>query len=323
MLIAVDARELCGRPTGVGRYLASLLAEWHRTAGAHEIRLYAPSAPALPHGVTMAVRLVPGGRGTWWEQRQLPAALAGDRPDVLFAPAYTAPIWTEVPVVVTIHDLSFVAHPEWFSWREGARRRLVTRLAARRAAAVITVSAFSQREIVERFHLPASRVHVVPSGIPGPAGAAPSGSHTAGGPRVLFVGSIFNRRHVPELIRAFAPVARADRDARLDLVGENRTHPPQDLGALAASLGISPQVLVRSFVPDAELAALYAGARAFAFLSEYEGFGFTPLEALSAGVPIVVLDTPVAREIYGAAALYVRLGDEAGGTEAMRALLYD
>ncbi len=118
-------------------------------------------------------------------------------------------------------------------------------------------------------------------------------------------------------------MAHDDSEARLDLVGENRTHPHQDLGALAASLGVGPQVVVRSFVPDADLAALYAGARVFAFLSEYQGFGFTPLEALSAGVPIVVLDTPVAREIYGTAARYVRQGDEAGCTEALRALLYD
>ena len=56
---------------------------------------------------------------------------------------------------------------------------------------------------------------------------------------------------------------------------------------------------VTAFVDDARLRALYAEASAFAFLSEYEGFGLTPLEALAAGVPPVVLDTPVAREVYG------------------------
>ncbi|MDE3154913.1 MAG: glycosyltransferase family 4 protein [Acidobacteriota bacterium] len=323
MFIAIDARELCGRPTGVGRYLASLLQEWGRMAPAHDFRLYAPTVPAVPAGPTVSVRIVPGGSGTWWEQVRLPAALAADRPDVLFAPAYTAPLRGAVPVVLTVHDLSFVAHPEWFPWREGVRRRIVTRLAARRAASVITVSDFSQREIVDRFGLPPARVHVIRSGVPElPAGAATPPLRDAG-PRVLFVGSIFNRRHVPDLIRAFAPLAAADPQARLDLVGENRTHPREDLDALAAGLGIGPQVAIRSFLPDEELRRLYAGARAFAFLSEYEGFGFTPLEALSAGVPIVVRDTPVAREIYGGAARYVRPGDEAGCTEALRALLYD
>src|SRR5262249_39186902 len=65
------------------------------------------------------------------------------------------------------------------------------------------------------------------------------------------------------------------------------------------------------YVDQTTLAQLYAGAHAFAFLSEYEGFGLTPLEALSAGVPIVVLDTAVAREVYGPAAIYVERPDRA------------
>ena len=61
----------------------------------------------------------------------------------------------------------------------------------------------------------------------------------------------------------------------------------------------------RSYIPDGDLAALYATASAFVFLSDYEGFGLTPLEAMAAGIPTVVLDTPIAREIYGAAAMFV------------------
>ena len=75
---------------------------------------------------------------------------------------------------------------------------------------------------------------------------------------------------------------------------------------------------LRSYVGDEELAALYAQASVFAFLSEYEGFGLTPLEALAAGVPVVVLDTPVAREVYGPAAVYVGKGDVEGAAAALR-----
>ena len=60
---------------------------------------------------------------------------------------------------------------------------------------------------------------------------------------------------------------------------------------------------------DTRLATYYGRARAFAFLSEYEGFGLPPLEALAAGIPIIVLDTPVAREVYGDAATYVAAGN--------------
>ena len=72
---------------------------------------------------------------------------------------------------------------------------------------------------------------------------------------------------------------------------------------------------------DEALAGLYARAAVFAFLSEYEGFGLTPLEALAAGVPIVVLDTPVAHEVYGEAARYVQPNDTAGTAAALRELI--
>ena len=69
--------------------------------------------------------------------------------------------------------------------------------------------------------------------------------------------------------------------------------------------GVASRIRVCEYIDDAELARLYAEASVFAFLSDYEGFGFTPLEALAAGVPPVVLDTEVAREIYGPSAAYV------------------
>jgi glycosyltransferase involved in cell wall biosynthesis len=137
------------------------------------------------------------------------------------------------------------------------------------------------------------------------------------------VGSIFTRRHVPDLIRAFAPIARAHGDASLDLVGDDRSYPRQNLAALIEAEGLRQQVRWHEYVSDDRLDAMYARARGFAFLSEYEGLGFTPLEALARGVPPVVLDTVVARESCGDAALYVRCGDRAGTTRALEALLFD
>jgi glycosyltransferase involved in cell wall biosynthesis len=100
--------------------------------------------------------------------------------------------------VVVIYDVSFAAHPEWFRTREGLRLRTLARASAAKARAVITISEFSRREIHENLRVPEAKLHVIPPGIPLRA----NGSSTE--PRLLYVGSIFNRRHVLDLIRAFA-----------------------------------------------------------------------------------------------------------------------
>jgi glycosyltransferase involved in cell wall biosynthesis len=322
MRIGIDARELSGQPTGVGRYLAALLREWagDQRARAHEFVLYAPGTLAIDlDGRRFATRLVPGAPGTWWEQVRLPPVAAADHLDAFFAPAYTAPLRLRVPTVVTIHDLSYAAHPEWFGLREGARRRWVTRHSARRAAAVIADSAFSRDEIVEHLGLPASRVQIIVPGIDPPVVAAAAYAE----PRVLFVGSIFNRRRVPALIRAFAALLRTRPDASLEIVGANRTHPHEDILGIIERGGLAGRVRWHEYVSDERLRELYSRARAFAFLSEYEGFGMTPLEALAVGIPPVVLDTPVARETCGDAAIFVPIDDLAATTRALEAALFD
>ena len=120
MRVAVDGRELTGKPTGVGRYLRELLTEWGKSANArrHEWVVYAPEMPDVPPTLARHVRVLPGSGGTAWEQWTLSRALAADRPDVLFAPGYTAPLTAPCPVAVAIHDVSFAAHPEWFHGTE-------------------------------------------------------------------------------------------------------------------------------------------------------------------------------------------------------------
>jgi glycosyltransferase involved in cell wall biosynthesis len=317
----VDARELLGDATGVGRYLGELMRRWtvRPDADRREFLLYAPERLPMPLPAGPVTTRVTGrGRGTWWEQTSLRRAVLQDRPDVFFAPAYTAPLGTGVPLAVTIHDVSFVAHPEWFRPREGLRRRWLTRRAAQTAEVIFTVSAFSRDEILAHFRVDPAKVQVVPNGV--------TPKHAAGRarePLVLYVGSIFNRRRVPDLIAAFARATRDLPAARLVVVGDDRTWPAQDLRTTAAVQGVSDRVAIRSYAPDDELAELYARASVFAFLSEYEGFGLPPLEALAAGIPVVVLDTPVAREVYGEAASYVSPDDEAAAAAAIRRLLTD
>ena len=328
MRIGIDARELCGKPTGVGRHLSGLLRAWSTdpAASRHTFVLYAPEKITTPLPKA-ELRVVPGSPGTAWEQLALPRAIKADHLDVFFAPGYTSPLLLNVSTVVLVHDVSFAAHPEWFRWREGLRRRLLTRWSSEHAKVVLTVSEAARREIITHFGVPENRVRCIYPGVLPPGSQSsrlPTGmSSREGQTLVLFAGSIFNRRHLPDLIRAFKPIAKNHAGAHLAIVGDNRTHPYEDLPAIAAAAGIAPQVLIRPYVSDAELAELYGRARAFALLSEYEGFGHPPLEALGYGVPSVLLDTDVAREVCGDAALYVANGDISGITTALNSLLFD
>jgi glycosyltransferase involved in cell wall biosynthesis len=306
--IGIDARELAGTPTGVGRYLAGVLHEWSRQRLPHRLTFFLHRDPpdwlrAVSFNAEVVIDAAETA-GTWWEQRRLPALAARAGIDVLLAPAYTVPLTLACPSVVIIHDVSFFAQPEGFSWREGLRRRWLTRRSAKRAAAVVTVSEFSADEIQHHLRVPRAEIVLAPQGAPAWHNGTPGSARP---PMVLSVGTLFQRRHTKELLQAMAQVRKVVADARLVLVGANRTHPHIDPIAYAHSVGLNDALTWKSYVPDAELQELYASARAFAFLSNYEGYAMTPMEAASHGVPSVLLDTAVAREVYGDAAIRVKL----------------
>ncbi|HUK34084.1 MAG TPA: glycosyltransferase family 1 protein, partial [Vicinamibacterales bacterium] len=310
----------------VGRYLDGLLAQWASSGATsrHQFTLYTPSALPARYSTsstfsTFEVRVLPGTAGTWWQQTTLAAAIRRDLPDVFFAPQYTSPLLVKTPTVVVIYDVSFAAHPEWFRTREGIRLRTLTRWSARRAREVVTISEFSRREIAEHLGVGLQRIHVIPPGIPTRTPSIAPKDEA----RLLYVGSIFNRRHVIDLIRAFATVAREHGDASLDLVGDNRTFPVEDITSAIARERLGDRIRWHRYASDDLLADLYSRSRAFAFFSDYEGLGLTPLEALAAGAPPVLYDTSIARESCGGAALYVAPGDSAAATRALEALLYD
>jgi glycosyltransferase involved in cell wall biosynthesis len=320
MHVGIDGRELSGHVTGVGRFLQRLLREWTLSPSgrSHRYSVYSPDGRiALPPDFPGEVVLVPGAGGTRWEQSTLAAAARRDRLDVFFAPGYSAPLLAGVPFVVVLHDVSFIAHPEWFGWREGTRRRLLARWSAARAARVITISEFSRHEIVRYLGMPGDQIPVVYLGVDAVRGRATEAREEI----ILYVGSIFNRRHLPALVSAFAQVAATRPQTRLEIVGTDRTHPPQHISSLVGASSAAGRIRLRAWISDEELGALYAQASVFTFLSEYEGLGLTPLEALAAGVPPLVLDTPVARETLGAAAVFVPRPDPAAVAEAIDALL--
>jgi glycosyltransferase involved in cell wall biosynthesis len=313
MIIGVDARELEGDATGAGRYLRRLLGEWGNE-GADRIIAYSRVPVSVPGGCLNHSLAAPRARGLAWQEIAVPAATRRDGIEVFFSPAYSCPLRVRVPRAVAVHDLSFFSWPHDFTTVDGFRRRTLARLSLARASAILACSQFTAREIAVRFPALRARVHWVPLGADAAAASAAERAAARArlglsGPYLLWVGSLFNRRRVSELLLALPRLVRRFAGLRLEIVGANRTHPRLDLARLAGELGLHASVRLSGFLSDDELARRYAAADLVIYLSDYEGFGLPVTEAMARGVPVVTGDRPSTNEIAGDAAYLVDPGD--------------
>lgn len=311
--IGIDGRELEGRPTGVGRYLRSLL----RRFAAHERHrffVYSASPVALPIDTPrIEARLLQGRPSLGWEQSALPRALGSDSIDVLLSPAYSCPLFTGVPRVTAIHDLSFFARREEFSFLHGLRRRTMARLSARASRSILACSLFTRGEVLR--HLGKGAADKTAVVLLGPDDDLPRARSRAESrlalglatdtAYIITVGTVLRRRNVGALIRAIARLRDHRPGVRLAIIGDNRSHPFEDLMGLARSLGCESAVSISGFVSDDEIARHYAAADVAVFLSEYEGFGLPALEAMSRGVPTVIANRGSLKELFTEGAVVV------------------
>ena len=312
--IGIDAAEVEGRATGVGRYTLEIVRRWIDEGQAkRRYVVFARRREALPTVLRENAEVVTSERDEGvvsWQQLRLPGLLRRRPVDALFAPAYAVPLATRIPAVVAIHDLSFERFPEEFGFRERWRRRILARLAARRAAQVLTISEFSAREIRRLYRLPSDRITVSYPGVDRmsfrPADRPSSGPAR---PFLLAVGTFLRRRHLDVLIHAFAKLPEPFRDHELVLVGRDRAHPPLRLPEFAERLGVGARVRFVDHVSDDELVKLYQTTELHVCLSAYEGFGLPAAEGLASGASTLLLDQPVFRELWDGCAHFVESPD--------------
>jgi glycosyltransferase involved in cell wall biosynthesis len=302
MKVAIDAHALGRGQAGYESYLRHLTAALREVAPAVDFLLYRD----------LAARRIPR------LLRDLPRLIRRDRPDLLHM-QYAAPIPCRVPLVATIHDLSFEDAPQFFPPLERALLRAAVRRTVRLAARIITVSQFSKERLMAVYGLPAEKIIVAPNAAGPEFGPQPEARSEI--PYILMAGDLQPRKNHVRLIQAFAALARRY-PHRLKIAGRPARGAAAAVRAARES-GAGNRIDFLGYVADAELPALYRGADLCVYPSLYEGFGLPVVEAMASGVPVVCSRIPALMETAGSAAVFADPEDPGDLRAAMEAALAD
>jgi len=255
----------------------------------------------------------------WGELTQVARAARREAADLVHAPATLGPRRTDMPTVVTMHDMLYWSHPELMTTPlYTAPVKWMERQAARNAARIITISPTSQREISKYLGVEAATISVIPL-----AGEAPSGVDRslagADGPLIIAMGNRRPHKNWGALIRA-AALLPAEQRPQIVITGGRGEDP---LAPLVDELGMGDWVQLRGWVDDEEIARLYSVATALAIPSFAEGFSLPTLEAMEAGLPALLSDIEVHRYVGGDAARYFDPSDDRALADALLEVVSD
>jgi glycosyltransferase involved in cell wall biosynthesis len=333
--VGIDIREWQpGRRTGIGRFLEGFLRDGTSRRPKDRFLLIGDTACEVRvQGANVEVIRIPERWTIWWDQVTLPYALKRGGADVFYSPYIKVPIFAGVPVVSTIHDLSFFVEDRFNDrpidlWLNPPFL-LFCLLVLRRAAAVLVDSHTSARDVQRLLGAHRDKLRVIPL-------ASSPAFNSYGDPMtdievwtryglkkgyVLYVGGFKPHKNVPSLVRAFGRLPKALR-ARHPLVlvgGPASMH----FEEFIKNSEVRDDIKVIGVVADDDLPALYRGAALFAFPSHYEGFGLPVLEAMACGTPVVCSSTPALLELAGDAAIFSDPDDAGAWAVSLRELLED
>jgi len=236
--------------------------------------------------------------------------------------------------VVTVHDLSFLRYPYFFTARQNLwHRALNVKKLLRQASVVIAVSEHTKQDIIELCHVPEKKIKVIYSGINGRYRQVNEQSNDAQRVRgayalpqhfMLYLGNIEPRKNIESIIEAYSLYRKKNPDSAVKLViaGANAWK-CRIVRAVAQQSGFRRDIRFLDYVAEKDKPALYSLTALFVFPSFYEGFGFPPLEAAACGTPVITADTSALPEIAGGFALLVDPHNVAALSEAMAEVLSD
>jgi glycosyltransferase involved in cell wall biosynthesis len=331
MRFAVDAHAIGRHLTGNEVYIRSLLGGFAEVDQRSEFIAYLSELGAerwIPE--RFQVRRVSSNPYTrlGWELGRL---IRADAPDLIHV-QYTAPLLTKIPIVVTVHDVSFLEHPEYFTAARRSQLRLTVGHTVKSAARILTVSEFSRDAILRAYDVPPEKVRAIPNA------ASPEfriiGRERAQrairnllrfeAPFILSVGDLQPRKNQIGLIEAFSKLLTEcpQLTHHLVLTGKSTWFTPKVIEA-ARSCGFASRIHFTGFVSDEDLLELYNACDCFVFPSFYEGFGLPILEAMACGRAVACSNTSSMPEVADGAGLLFDPHRTGEITRALKDILID
>lgn len=340
MKIGIDARSLEHSKTGVGRYLSNLLEFWKNEKNDQFILYFKDKIPndELVDSDNFEKVLLKNPLGFssnfFFQHFLLPYNFKKDKIDFFFSPFYLKPIYCPVDSSITLHDISYESHPEWFDRKSQFILKKLSKISAKKAKKIFTVSDHSKNEIIKYYHTNYDKITVT--------NLAPDDSfrkiedldkinaikekYEIKKKFIFCLGTIFSRRHVVEIIDAFAKILPECDKYQLLIVGKNKTHPFVDISdkiEVINNRSKENSIVHLDFISEEELLTFYSSCDLVIYLSDYEGFGLPVIEAQFFGKPVITSYNSSLIEIGGDSVEFVKNNTVDEIYESMRKLIYD
>lgn len=296
-MIVLNARFLTQELRGVQRFAEQICLALKTLRS--DLQFVCPTDIKM-HESARLLGAIPIGRhsGHHWEQVDLPHYLRRQGNPLLVSLGATAPLFYGNQIA-THHDITYVRHPESYSWKFRSAYRVMTPLLLKRIKTLITVSQFSKREICGFYGFPSDKVLVVANAV-GPE--FQPGAPLRGGPQYLLaVSSPSAHKNFARMITAFLALEGHDQVELRIVGGGGAVFSDPDLERMASS---DPRIKFLGRLSDQALIEQYQNAAAFVFPSLYEGFGIPPLEAQACGCPVLAANAASIPEVLQSSALY-------------------
>lgn len=312
MIIGIDAHYLGNKQSGNERYTRNLIHSLSTQYPGDTFKIYVTNPQVLDDLLFNQENIEPillkPANPIYRISVGFPRELRNNPVDVLHV-QYNAPLMSPAKLIVTMHDISWAKHPEWFPYIKGRQITLRAKHAIRNAEAIICGTKFVSNEIINWYSIDDSRLHVTPYGVDETKSISDSEvssfkkKYDLPRPFVLCVGDLQPRKNVARLIEAFNIfLDSSNDDYELVLTGKQAWN-FKDIFRVVKNVDLEKKVRFMGYLPQEDMPALYQSAFMFVYPSLYEGFGFPPLEAMSHDVPVAASNTGAVAEVVGAAGL--------------------